>query len=733
MNRLKWPGRDTPSAHCVDLRSVPRGHAHTPAGAGLARLSNMHQAPTRRLNAKARRDGRMNLEGRRDLLRVALSAGALAAAPRLLAQPSRVRLRMLLNTSVSSPQAWLWLAQERGYLEHEGIELDLTPGAGAYTAAPRAIEGGFDLAYGDVNSLIEEIARRPDAAPRGVFMMFNASPSCVVVRADGPLRQPKDLVGRRLIGHDSDVALRTFGALCLHQGVDRQRVTVEVAWSGMAGMVEDVLAGRADGAFGYVSTFTGALTAANPALLQRVRFMTFAEFAPDLYGSVLMVSRRLLRDAPAVVARLVRALQRGVADMQREPEAALDALARLAPSLDRNAERTRLQATLDLEMNPLLPAGMRRVPLGDVDDTRLARSISLMARANNLPRVPVLAEVFTREHLPAARAPLSTTTTLRLLLNTSLSGPVAFFLLAQERGYLRDERLDVQFSSGPGAAAMVPMVRDGAYEAGYGDISALIERIARGAPNKGPVALFTTFNVVPFTIAVDAGGPVKTPQDLQGRRVVGHASDAALLTFDLYARAAGIDASKVQVDGSMGGMGQAVADMLRGPSQGHTTAGVFGFVNTIIASVTPLGVDPRALRFLNWSDVLPDMYGNTLFVTREMYLRDPQTVHGLVRAVNRGLVDSVRVPEAAVDTLLRLAPGSDRAVNLRRLMGTLAIEMAHPEGARIGIGDMDDERLARFIAQIVQVKRLPRTPSVREVFDRSFLPPLAQRVRHLAR
>jgi len=319
---------------------------------------------------------------------------------------------------------------------------------------------------------------------------------------------------------------------------------------------------------------------------------------------------------------------------------------------------------------------------------------------------------------------------LRLLLNTSLSGPVAFFLLAQDRGYLRDEGLDVAFDAGPGAAAMVPMVRDGAYEAGYGDISALIQRIARSAPGTGPVAVYTTFNVTPFTIAVPANSPVRTPKDLEGRRIVGHAGDAALLTFDLYARATGIDAAKVRVDGSMGGMGQAVVDMLRGGG----ADGVFGFVNTIIASAAPLGVDGRKdLRFLNWADHLPDMYGNTLFVTRGLLQREPQAVAGMVRAVNRGLADTVQDPQAAIASLLRHAPGSDRAVNLTRLQGTLASEMAHPEGARIGIGDMDDARLARLIAQIVEVKKLPRTPGVREVFDRSLLPPLAQRVRSLAR
>ncbi|MFM6993397.1 MAG: ABC transporter substrate-binding protein [Rhodoferax sp.] len=662
----------------------------------------------------------------------AVAAGAILAPLASQAQRPARRLRMLLNTGFSSPQAWLWLAQARGYLAGQGIELELTPGGGAYTAAPRMIEGSFDLAYGDVNSLIEECARRPQAAPRGIYMMFNASPSCVLVAADGPIQHPRQLLGQRLIGHDSDVALRTFGALCRHQGLEPGAMQIASAWSGMAGMAEEVLSGRAAGAFGYVSTFTGALVQADPALLRRVRFLRYADFAPDLYGSVIMASTRLLREEPELVTRLVQALNRGVADMLLDPEAGLAAVVAAAPGLPLEAERARLRATLDLEMNRALPAGARQGFVGDVDTARLARSIELMVKGIGLPRTPAVAEVFTQVHLPpaAARLPLAMPTKpYRLLLNTSLSGPVAFFLLAQDRGYLRREGLELQLSGGPGAAAMVPLVRDGAYDFGYGDISALIERIAHSAPGTGPIAVFTTFNAVPFTIAVDAKGPIRQPSDLLGKRVIGHASDAALLTFDLYAQAAGIDAARVRVDGSMGSMGQAVKDML----QGQGADGVFGFVNTLIASASPLGVDPGALRFLNWSDVLPEMYGNTLFVTREAYQRDRQGVQGLVTAVNRGLVDAVQSPQAAIDALLRHAPGSDRAVNLRRLQGTFDIEMAHPECRRIGIGDMDGQRLQRLIERLVRVKRLPRTPSVDEVFDRSFLPPLEQRVRNLVR
>jgi len=317
----------------------------------------------------------------------------------------------------------------------------------------------------------------------------------------------------------------------------------------------------------------------------------------------------------------------------------------------------------------------------------------------------------------------------KLLLNTSLSGPVSFFLLAEDRGYLREEGIDIAFSPGEGAAAIIPQVKAGNFDVGYGDISALIERIARSAPNEGPVAIWTTFNSVPFTIAVPADSPIRSPKDFEGKTISGHPVDAALITFDMFARANGVDASKVKVVESPDAMGNQVADMLKGKG----AQGVFGFVNTIIASVAPLGIDGRKeLRFLNYADHLPDMYGNTLFVTRELYSANPRALSGMVRAFNRALSDTAKDPNLAIEALAKREPSIRRDVNLTRLVGTLKSEMAHPEGKRIGVGDMDDARLGRLIALIVETKKLPRTPSLREVFDRSFLPPDQERIRSLA-
>jgi NitT/TauT family transport system substrate-binding protein len=54
---------------------------------------------------------------------------------------------------------------------------------------------------------------------------------------------------------------------------------------------------------------------------------------------------------------------------------------------------------------------------------------------------------------------------------------------------------------------------------------------------------------------------------------------------------------------------------------------------------------------------------------------------------------------------------------------TLKDEMNHPEIARIGLGNVDPERLKRSIDILVDANSLPRTPSVDEVFTGAFLPP----------
>ena len=190
-------------------------------------------------------------------------------------------------------------------------------------------------------------------------------------------------------------------------------------------------------------------------------------------------------------------------------------------------------------------------------------------------------------------------------------------------------------------------------------------------------------NGVPFTIAVRADGPVRSVADLRGRRVIGKPDDAAMLLFPTLADACGIAPASVQVAVSHLPMGEQVRD--------------------------------------------------GLMVTRRLLDQSPEAVRALVEGLNQGVYDTVADIDAGMAALARAAPGVNVAVQRRRLQGTLDIEMAHPEGARIGIGDVDDARLQRGIAHMARTLGWASAPSAAEVFRRDFLPPLEERVRSLVR
>ena len=305
---------------------------------------------------------------------------------------------MLLNTSVSGPQAWFYVAQDRGYLAEEGLDITFVPGGGAYTAAPRMRDFDFDFGYGDVNALIEVVAANRGTGPLAVYAMFNASPSTIAVSSAGPVKSPKDLEGKTIVGHSSDVALRTFGVLCNAAGVARSKVNVGTFGGGFREQIEALHGSQSvHGVFGYVSTIVSAMVLGGTDGNPRVRHLRFADHAPDLYGSVIMASRRVMDADRSAVAGLVRAINRGVADTVRDPEAAIASVMKRAPHADRKAEMLRLKTTLEIEM---AHAEGMRLGIGAVDSARFDRSIGQLAAANGMARTPAMAEIITSEFLP---------------------------------------------------------------------------------------------------------------------------------------------------------------------------------------------------------------------------------------------------------------------------------------------------------------------------------------------
>jgi NitT/TauT family transport system substrate-binding protein len=153
------------------------------------------------------------------------------------------------------------------------------------------------------------------------------------------------------------------------------------------------------------------------------------------------------------------------------------------------------------------------------------------------------------------------------------------------------------------------------------------------------------------------------------------------------------------------------------------------FIVTSWFNYKKVGVDPeKDLNWMMYSDYGLDLYSNGVIVSKKLAQEQPQAVRGLLRAINRALKDSLANPDAAVDVIVKREPLVDRATEKERLILTARWLIDTPETREIGVGDVKDARLAGAIRQVVESYELPRTPAAGEVFNRSFLPPRAERI-----
>ncbi len=318
----------------------------------------------------------------------------------------------------------------------------------------------------------------------------------------------------------------------------------------------------------------------------------------------------------------------------------------------------------------------------------------------------------------------SAQTKIKMVLNWKYQGPQAWFFLAQDRGYFKSEGLDVEIDQGEGSSASVTKVAAGAYQAGFGDINALIDLSAK-RPAEAPVAVYMIYNTPPFTIVVKRDSPIKGPKDLEGKTIGGPANDGALKLFPAFAKVTKVDASKVNITNMAPNLREQM--LLRGQVDA-----VFGFVNTVYFSAKLVGINPeKDLRFINYVDYGMDLYSNAVVFSRSFVRDNPKAVQGFVRALNRAINDVLANPDAGMDAVMKREPLLKRDVERERLLATLAREMGHPEIAKFGLGAIDPERMRRAIGIVVEANALPRTPAVNEVFNADFLPSRNERASKL--
>src|SRR5215813_14792898 len=131
-------------------------------------------------------------------------------------------------------------------------------------------------------------------------------------------------------------------------------------------------------------------------------------------------------------------------------------------------------------------------------------------------------------------------TTIKFTLGWKTQGSDAAFFVAKDKGYFKEEGLNVIIDQGEGSGATVTRVMSGAYDAGFGDVNAIIQN-ASTKPEEAPVMVYMMWNQPPFAIVSKTGTGIKSPKDLEGKTLGGAQGTPTTRLLTVFAHKNGVD------------------------------------------------------------------------------------------------------------------------------------------------------------------------------------------------
>lgn len=266
------------------------------------------------------------------------SAVLFTAVSGYAAEPVKASLR--LKWLPQAGYAGFYVANAKGYFKEEGIDLTINPG-GPNLLTENLVATGADT-FGLSGGVESVLAARDKKLPVvAVGMTHQFTPFVFVARKDGPVKTIEDFRGKKATAWFTGSQLVLFGMLA-NKNISPSELSIQPQQVSVTPFVNgevDIVA---------ATWYNELLTIQNRMGADNLRI-----FVPEDYGisfprDSLIVSEKTAKENPEMVKAFIRATIRGWQDVAKDPAGAVDAVMKIAPTLERAHQEKALKEAMRL-------------------------------------------------------------------------------------------------------------------------------------------------------------------------------------------------------------------------------------------------------------------------------------------------------------------------------------------------------------------------------------------------
>ena len=306
-----------------------------------------------------------------------LAPALLLAASCSLALAQTTPIKFILDWRFEGPAAFFLTPVAKGYFKDAKLDVSVDAGNGSGGAVTRVAAGTYDMGFADLAALMEFHANNPDAPnkPVAVMMVYNNTPASVMALTKSGIRKPADLNGKKLGAPVFDAGRRAFPIFQKANGI------ANVSWTAMDPPLRETMLARGDVDAITGFTFTSLLNLeVRGVKASDVVVLPYADHGVKLYGNVIIVSPKLLKENPAAVKAFLVAFAKGARDVIAKPDDAIEFVKQRDGIINVALEQRRLRLAIDTVINS---PDARAEGFGQVVGPRLSLMASQVSDAFN--------------------------------------------------------------------------------------------------------------------------------------------------------------------------------------------------------------------------------------------------------------------------------------------------------------------------------------------------------------